>query len=196
MRKRIQHPRKQKPSRVQVAREKHAGSIFFTANVDGKLLRWADGPTKGEAAAFESAEEAEREALFALACRYLDAAAWQALQAIPEGGDHDAMATIDLLDLGLADDDGTINDAGRLVLERLAADAPELPEGPPPTLTSGEVIAKLRELAEASQINLDGPMLVHVTIDGADCSHLVEVVDVIPNGFLAQLDLEPVEVSS
>jgi hypothetical protein len=176
---------------VQIAREKMAGSIFFTAHVDGKLVKWAAGPTKGEVAAFESAVEAEREALYALAVRYLDAAAWQALQQLEAGDAADDLAVIDLLEVGLVDDDSSINDAGRLVLERLKADAPELPEGPRVPISTGAMIHQARAAAEHSFIDLDAPLVLWVRVKGK--SYLLNVLGTKPNGDSLQLEAEVIE---
>lgn len=199
MRKRIQHHRGQRPSRVQLVRFRAPGQgvnetgKLVGANVDGEPLVWA---VSGERATFDTPKQAEREALFALACRHLDAAAWAALRAKASAQAIDDLAFVDLLELGLIDDDGKLNAAGAMVIDRLDEPDPEVPPGLPNMLTAGELIAKLRDLAEASLINLDGPILAHVQIAGDSCSHVVELVDVVPNGWLAQLDLEPIEVSS
>jgi hypothetical protein len=115
MRKRIQHPRKQRPSRVQIACDGHS----FTARVDMKPLVWKDGERAGQLAVFASPKRAEREALFALASRYLDGETWPALMRLClEGARPTDLVLVDLLELGLVNDDGGINAVGRMVARR------------------------------------------------------------------------------
>lgn len=125
MRKRIQHPRKQKPSRVQIVRVRtpaqgvNETGRWFAANVDMKPLIWNTPSMCGTVAVFARRDLAEREALFALACKCLEPATWPELIRMHLYGRRPGdLALIDLLELGLVDDNFKINRAGRLVARR------------------------------------------------------------------------------
>jgi len=125
MRKRIQHPRKQQPSRVQLERVRtpaqgvNETGRWFSANVDMKPLIWNTPSMRGVVAVFARREVAEREALFALACRYLEPATWAELVKLYRYRKRPSdLALIDLGELGLVDDNFKINRAGRLVARR------------------------------------------------------------------------------
>ena len=116
MRKRIQHPRKQRPSRVQIERQTGPGGTRYAARIDHRLM--IDARTEA-AAWFRTATEAEAEAHWCLACRHLDAAGWKGLGRYYDSGTApDDQTAIDLGDLGFVGDDLRLTAAGRAVGRR------------------------------------------------------------------------------
>lgn len=111
MRKRIQHPRKQRPSRVQIETQTGQLGTRYAARIDQRLM--VDKQT-GHPPWFDSATEAETEALWCLCCKTLDAQGWNGLQTI------DLLGTIplddvviDLFELGLLNDSFDLTETGR-----------------------------------------------------------------------------------